>query len=81
MRLPTKGDLLIRHSAAGFELIDEASRQLVATTASLNAAIEVAATREGALWRQDADNRGRALGDPVQLLPPRSGRQYTNSAA
>jgi hypothetical protein len=67
---PRRGDVVIRHSTSSdFQLVDAVSEELIATSHSLVGAIDLAAARGGAVWRQNLDQRGRAVGLPLLLLP------------
>lgn len=71
------GDITIRRAVGVnlFELHDGLTGALLATSQTLRAALDLASTRGGAIWRQNTDGRGRVLGDPVLLhprVPPRN---------
>jgi hypothetical protein len=62
------GDILIRDAASAFELLDATTLECVETVGTLYAAIDRARERGGSVWRQNVDNRGRALGEPFLLV-------------
>jgi hypothetical protein len=74
MPIPQPGEILIRsliqHAPdGGFELVDAVSlRHLDGPFQTLGGAVAAArARRPRAIWQQNADKRGRPLGDPFRL--------------
>jgi hypothetical protein len=65
------GDIAIRRAIGVelFELHDAVTGVLLATSQTLREALDLPSSRGGAIWRQNTDNRGRTLGDPVLLHP------------
>jgi hypothetical protein len=55
--------------------VDAATHQQIAIVPSIEDAIRIAGDRGGAVWRDNVDNRGRPLGEPILLMP-----QMTHSA-
>ena len=66
---PTRGDVLIRAYAGSYQLLDAATHEPIAIVAALQMAVRIASDHGGAVWRENVDNRGRPLGDPVMLRP------------
>jgi hypothetical protein len=67
---PKHGDVLVRvFGESNYQLLDATTHEQIAIVPTLPAAIEVANERGGAVWRENVDNRGRPLGNPVLLLP------------
>jgi hypothetical protein len=65
-----RGDVLLRpYVGESFQLIDAATREQIAIVLSMERAVTVAAQRGGSVWHENSDNRGRALGPPILLLP------------
>lgn len=67
---PAQGDLLIRQSSNhNCDVFDVTTRDRLASTATLNAAISIAAKHAGAIWRELLDDEGQPIGLPKLLLP------------
>ena len=70
MATANRGDVLIRvFAGSSLELVDAVTREPITMVSSLDEAIAIAAERRAAVWRENVDNRGRALGSPILLLP------------
>ena len=70
MATANRGDVLIRvFAGSSLELVDAVTREPITVASSLNEAISLAAERRAAVWRENVDSRGRALGAPILLLP------------
>src|SRR5262245_8623920 len=74
MPVPKAGELMIRSlpETIGYELVDAVTHTHIATFPTLSQALAAAAARRVAVWKQDTDQRGRPVGDPVLLFvePP-----------
>jgi hypothetical protein len=66
---PQPGDLVLRGSfSAGFEIVDAATEEHIAGPMQLSRAIQAAKAYGAiALWQQNVDDRGRALGRPQRI--------------
>ena len=65
---PKHGDVLIRvFVGSSFQLVDAMTREQIAIVPALDVAVKLA-SEYGAVWRENVDNRGRPLGEPVLLL-------------
>jgi hypothetical protein len=65
---PPGGDVLIRpFGESSYQLLDMATREQIAIVPELPLAIKVASDRGGAVWRENVDDRGRPIGNPVLL--------------
>ena len=73
-----RGDVLIRGVAdsEAYELVDAVTYETLATGQSLLSAVDLAAARGGAIWRQNTDYRGRVMGEPLLLLPRSPGPKH-----
>lgn len=70
MPVPQVGDVLIRGlRQSRFELVDVVTlKHLAGPFDSFAGAVDAARTRNArAIWQQNVDDRGRALGDPFRL--------------
>jgi hypothetical protein len=67
--IPKRGDVLIRALGDDFELVDATTREQIAIVPALQEAVQVASERGGAVWRENVDDGGRPLGQPVLILP------------
>ena len=70
MHVPQVGDILIRNLLIdSFELVDVVTLRFVGGPyPGFRAAVDAARVRKArAIWSQNIDARGRALGDPVRL--------------
>jgi hypothetical protein len=64
------GDVFIRPYVGGsFQLVDASTREQIAIVPSMETALSLGTERGGAVWQENADNRGRVLGPPILLLP------------
>lgn len=67
---PTRGDVLIRvYAGSSFQLVDAMTREQIAIIGDLKMAVRIGSDHGGAVWRENVDNRGRPIGDPILLMP------------
>ena len=67
---PTHGDVLIRtYAGSSYQLLDASTHEQIAVIGTLQMAVMMARDRGGSVWRENVDNRGRPLGNPVLLMP------------
>jgi hypothetical protein len=70
MNAVQRGDVLLRsYVGESFQLIDAVTREQIAIVLSMERAVTLAAQRGGSVWHENTDNRGRALGPAILLLP------------
>ena len=68
-----QGDVIIQvRAGTSLQVVDAVTRGQVGVAASLSEALELAADQGGAVWRENVDHYGRALGAPVLILPKMS---------
>jgi len=58
----------VNNAGSSYQLLDATTHKQIAIIGNLEMAVTMARERGGAVWRENADNRGRPLGNPV-LLP------------
>jgi hypothetical protein len=65
-----RGDVLIRDVGKfSLQLVDADTHEAIAIVSSISEALKIAGDLNAAVWRENVDNRGRAFGPPILLMP------------
>jgi hypothetical protein len=67
--MPKRGDVLIRPTAAGYELVDAITEHHLAAADTFHEALALAAKHRAAVWHANVSDDRRPVGEPVLVLP------------
>jgi len=69
MTSPGPGDrVIIRRAAQVFDILDVECNEVIASRATLDEALAVAAQCDGSVWHQPVDRYGHYFGEPILML-------------